>query len=255
MRLCLLLLLPFMIMGCSSEPTAEDARTMQEEIVSLNAAGKREEALALSHKLVKSFPKQSGALNSRAIVYMDMGEYEKALKDYSKALRISPHYSLFFNRGRAHYRLGHFEKAIVDFTNAIQGDQQRADFWHDRGIAHIALKQYENAHFDFSQLVALAPNQAAGHDRRASAALYLGRKDEAYAGFAKALELEPDYGDASYNLACLLIQDGKIEEGLTYLRRGFSADPTLIPHAINDTDLDVVRDTPTYQEIMAELNK
>ena len=80
---------------------------------------------------------------------MQVGEYEKAVEDYSQALKVDPHNSYaYYNRGITRDRSGDYEGAIEDFSHAIRLDPANADFFHNRGfslrkmVSGLLLSQY-----------------------------------------------------------------------------------------------------------------
>lgn len=58
--------------------------------------------------------------------------------------------------------------------------------------------------------------------------------------------------NSRYNLACALAATGPRDEVLALLRQSFADSPRLITWARQDTDLDPLRDDPTFQAMTAE---
>ncbi len=58
---------------------------------------------------------------------MALGEYEKALADFSDAVRLEPtNPDYYFKRGLAYEALGNFEKASESFAAAIEFNNEHA---------------------------------------------------------------------------------------------------------------------------------
>ena len=57
----------------------------------------------------------------------------------------------YYNRGKAYYNLGEYEKAIADFTQAINMNPDFAEAYQSRGIAYQASGDYQKADRDFNQ--------------------------------------------------------------------------------------------------------
>lgn len=67
---------------------------------------------------------------------IQVGEYERAVEDYTQALQVDPQNSYaYYNRGITRDRSGDYEGAIADFTHAITLDPANADFFHNRGFS------------------------------------------------------------------------------------------------------------------------
>ena len=71
---------------------------------------------------------------------LQLGDYKRALSDYSAALALQPRnaYALY-NRGIARDRAGDAPGAVADFTAALAEDPGNADFHHNRGFTLAKL--------------------------------------------------------------------------------------------------------------------
>ena len=56
--------------------------------------------------------------------YLNSGEYQLAIENYTKCLRIDPDYApqAYYNRGWNYGQLENYEDAIADFTRALRID-------------------------------------------------------------------------------------------------------------------------------------
>lgn len=67
---------------------------------------------------------------------LQLGKYDLAIQDYTKALDVDPANSFaYYNRGITKDRMGDFEGAVADFSSAISLDPANADFYHNRGFS------------------------------------------------------------------------------------------------------------------------
>lgn len=67
---------------------------------------------------------------------LQLGKYDLAIQDYTKALEVDPANSFaYYNRGITKDRMGDFEGAVADFSSAITLDPGNADFYHNRGFS------------------------------------------------------------------------------------------------------------------------
>lgn len=63
----------------------------------------------------------SGLFFCRAAVYHRLGEYDKAISDYSQSLLIDPsNAKAYFNRGAAYIKIGEYDKAKTDMLRAAE---------------------------------------------------------------------------------------------------------------------------------------
>lgn len=67
---------------------------------------------------------------------MQIGQFDKALEDYTAAVEVDPRSSYaLYNRGILNDRLGCYAVAIKDFSAAIELEPGNSDFFHNRGYA------------------------------------------------------------------------------------------------------------------------
>jgi len=90
--------------------------------------------------------------------YLQKGDYENAIKEYTAAILLAPGHAVFYGaRGMACYRNRQYENAISDFTEAILLAPIHAVYYGARGMAYFRNKQYDNAVSDFANTVRLNP--------------------------------------------------------------------------------------------------
>ncbi len=75
--------------------------------------------------------------NDRGLAYYDTSDYDRAIQDYTEAIRLNSDLSLaYYNRGLAYAEKGDYDQAIQDFDEVIRLDPKDADAFINRGIAH-----------------------------------------------------------------------------------------------------------------------
>jgi tetratricopeptide (TPR) repeat protein len=72
----------------------------------------------------------------RAEAHGDDGDRDKAIADYTEAIRLAPKCAeAYTNRGISYYEKGEQDKAIADYTEAIRLDPKCAEgAWRDAGV-------------------------------------------------------------------------------------------------------------------------
>jgi tetratricopeptide (TPR) repeat protein len=84
----------------------------------------------------------------RGLANQNLGNLEKAQKDYRKALNTAGRdgsYKAYCHLGLAHFGLGQEPVAIANFTEAIKLEPNNPEAYHHRGVAYQALKDRNNA--------------------------------------------------------------------------------------------------------------
>ncbi len=97
----------------------------------------------------------TAALNNRGAAWISLGETDKALADFSEALRIDPGMRMAYeNRALAHIRTGDYAGAIADFDSAVaysrnMGFSSKAPAYLGRVVARALAGDESAADADF----------------------------------------------------------------------------------------------------------
>ena len=93
-------------------------------------------------------------------------EYDKAVGDYEKAIRLKPDNPRFyFDRGLVWYARNDYNQAIAD-TTAIRLKPDNPVTYFNRALAWSARHEYDSAIADYTTAIRLKPhNPAAYHGR------------------------------------------------------------------------------------------
>lgn len=76
-----------------------------------------------SDDVIKYYPKSAFGYFFKGIAMDELGEYELAIVNYSKAIEYEPNYAENFqNRGLAYYHNKDYDKAIADYKKALELD-------------------------------------------------------------------------------------------------------------------------------------
>jgi tetratricopeptide (TPR) repeat protein len=221
-----------LFIGCANTKTKSSAPAQTQQ-VSLNDRGMRNIVAALgkqqSGTLVASryrvteqtVPTTPGKFLDRGILFAMKGEYDKAIADFSEALKLDPNLNAAYQlRGRALYAsvsyvtdldenfsgVGSlskggqvsleeqrvYDQAIADYNQAISLNPKFAGAYTNRGNAYGIKGEYDRAIADYTQAIALDPKSAYAYIVRGSAYYFKGQKNQAIQDLEKALSLDPN---------------------------------------------------------------
>ena len=95
----------------------------------------------------------------RAESYARKYDYDRAIKDYSHAIKLRPEYWVAFNgRGLAHANRLNFELAIKDYDQSIELHPGNAKAFYHRGLAKFGLCDLDGADSDIAKARVLDPH-------------------------------------------------------------------------------------------------
>lgn len=97
-------------------------------------------------------PEEPRSYFNRGIVYIKMGEHDKAIDDCNKVIALDPGYAeAYNNRGWAYFQKGLFDRAIQDCNQALLLDPNMAAAYHTRGMAYKGKGLLDMAKNDFQK--------------------------------------------------------------------------------------------------------
>ncbi len=91
---------------------------------------------------------------SRGQTYLQMGKFEDALADLSRAIELDDKYAwAIASRGQTYRQMGKFEDALADLSRAIELDDKYAWAIASRGVTYLQMGKFEDALADLSRAI------------------------------------------------------------------------------------------------------
>ncbi len=141
----------------------------------------------------------------RGAGFIGLAQYDRAIADYSEAIRLFPEAGSYINLSFALAHSGRVDEAIAANTKAISLSPNNSIAYHSRGVDYATKELYKQAIADFDKSIAINSNYANSYYSRGSAYANIKEYKLALEDYNKALELKPEY-TAAY-----------VGRGLTYL--------------------------------------
>jgi len=167
---------------------------------------------------------------NRAVEYGNKGDDQRALADYSEAIRLSPtNASAYYNRGTVFAHRGENGRALADFDEAIRLAPNHAAAFSNRGLVWSRQGDDERAITDFSKAIRLAPDRAAPYYNRGRAWYRLKDYARAVADLNEAARLDPADVDTLYARGLARRANGDLAGGETDITAAKRIDPNVAP--------------------------
>lgn len=149
-------------------------------------------------------------------------------------------------------QLGVWQDSITfwNFIISRGPTDQLAFAYNNRGIAWAGQGNSDQAAKDFEMAVKINPNQSSYLKNRGLLLLQLRRWQEALADFQKVIALTPNDGEAYYNIACIDSLENRTAEACDWLRKGVEHGYRDWKNIKQDKDLDNIRSSACYREIV-----
>ena len=175
------------------------------------------------------------AFVTRGGLHLSNQNYDRAINDYSEAIRLNPKSAIgFHNRGLAYLRMGRIDPAVKDFDEAISLNPRFVNAFVNRALAYqekarwdfdayLAEDLYEDrAIRDLDEAIRLDPNSATAFRSRGFLNTRRQRYDRAIADFDQAIRLDPTVATAFSGRAYALRFVGRYERAIADYRKALT---------------------------------
>lgn len=199
------------ITSCASSPKKISNQKLEE--ATYKYANKQYTfALKLLGESIARYKHNAPALHLRGKTFYALGDYEKAIIDISKAIKIDEtSYLYYYDRAMVYKAKGSFRKAIRDLKNASNLNRNHAESFYQRGIIHGSIGENEEALQNYSQAIQLRYTKADLYYRNGRILFSSGEYAKAEANFTIALRSYYAHPDVYFYRGIAKIEQGKTE--------------------------------------------
>ena len=139
--------------------------------------------------------------SNRASIYSVSGQSDKALADFSEALRLSPEDAVTYaNRGAHYEQLKQYDRAIQDYDEAIRLDPTEPLAYNNRCYVLLILDRAQEALLDCNAALVLDPENPIIIHTLGNAYEALGEEQRVAQEYQRALKIAPDFEPARESL-------------------------------------------------------
>ena len=151
---------------------------------------------------------------------LDSEDYNGAISDYTKAIKINPKDGdAYRERGYSKSLLEDDKGAISDYTKAIKINPEDGDAYRERGYSKVNLNDYEGAFSDYAKAIKINPEDGEGYMGRFRVKLFSGDFEGAVSDRNKAFTL---FSKDKSQLSIKDIISSKMLAKRTSMWKGFS---------------------------------
>ncbi|MDY6822262.1 MAG: tetratricopeptide repeat protein [Thermodesulfobacteriota bacterium] len=248
--------------------------------------GDTEKAIEDFKKTLQLNPQREKAYNNLGILYQKKGKIDTAITCYRNAIEANPDFEKAYqNLGMALYLKGNVKDAVSCFEKAlrINPDYQMAEkslvlvegkrkkygpaideaekefkaqpnnhlLAYKLGRLYEAAGMTRKARHQYETLLKNHPDFAHGINALARLYAATGKTAQAIDLFERLARVRPENPTVFYNLACLHARQQKTDSAISYLKQAVDKGYHDIETLKLDKDLQPVRETKEYQEILA----
>jgi tetratricopeptide (TPR) repeat protein len=178
------------------------------------------------------------AYNNRGLAFQAIGQYDRAIQDYTAAITLDPaEYLAYTNRGVAFHAMGQFDRAIQDFTAAIHLKPSSADPYTSRGLVLEEMGQVDSAMKDLNEAITLNPSSVDAYLNRGVAFEHINQLDRALEDYGKAVALNPLDSLAYCDRGIVFGKMGRGDKAIEDFNKALSLNPGSIKAYLERGDL------------------
>jgi tetratricopeptide (TPR) repeat protein len=219
--------------------------------------GKDVSELTKWNAAIEKDPTNSIAYFNRARAKYNLIDYQGAIQDNSKCIELNPNDKYaYFNRALAKYYLEDYQGAIQDYSKCIEIEPNYMAAYYRRGLIHQKkVIDIQAAKADFVKVISNDGDLTA----MAYSFFYLGQKEKAFNTLNLMLI---DFGNNAqqqmsiyYDLTCLYSMDGNKAKAIASLKNALDKGYRNFWWIGKDEDLDNIRTSPEFKELINTYNK
>jgi tetratricopeptide (TPR) repeat protein len=158
------------------------------------------------NEALASTPESPLLLTMRAAAYHAQKQYTEALQDLDAAMRLLPNTASYYNRGNVYYDLGELDKAIGDYDRAIELDPKNSSALARKGFALSLQGKHQEAFTNYKRAIAIDPANAGFYGDGAKTLLQSGDPQQALEYCNQAIAHNPQFTDAYRTRGCVFMR-------------------------------------------------
>ena len=172
--------------------------------------------------VMKKYPKDPKAYNSRGAYYSNNDQPEKAQKDFEKALSLMPaHEMAHYNIGNVYAEQKQYNLALEAYARALQLKPKDPKVFMNRGNVYRDMNNYEAAMADYNQAIEINPTHE-NHFNRGILYGQMGQADKAMEEYNTAIRIKPDFADVYTNRGNVYFQAGNVDLAMADYNKSIS---------------------------------
>jgi tetratricopeptide (TPR) repeat protein len=179
--------------------------------------GLPQKAIERCEAFIEARPESPVGYTRLGSIAHELGEYNRAIFAFSRALKITPDdKEVWNNLGYTCFSRGYLERAHECFDKAIALDPNYKHAWYNKGYAYHGADMLEEAVRCYKRAIAIDPLDKVLWNNLGNALYNLGRYVESIPKFVTALKVDPDYEIAWNNIGNALEKIGAFKQAIPY---------------------------------------
>lgn len=142
---------------------------------------------------------------------LEKGDYESAVEHFTSFIKKEKDYRAFMGRAQAFIQLKEYNKAIKDYSSAIDLEKEDSRIYYNRGNCFLEMGEEQAAFADFNEALKLDPANYHAYNSRGFMYFQKDSLEKAEEDYLRAISLNLNFRLAYFNLADLHVKKGDLE--------------------------------------------
>jgi len=214
--------------GATVEPQDPPSEQLQ-YIINLYTQGQLQQALSHTTEMLERFPNSVSLYNIAGASNAGLMQFDAAINNYKKALKINPDYAEAYNNiGAALNEKGDLEAAIESYKKALKIKPDYAEAYYNMGFALQNKLDPEAAIESYTQALKIKPDYADAYNNMGNILKDKGDLEAAIDSYKQAIKIKPDYVDAYNNMGIALKDKGDLEAAIDSYKQAIKIKPDYV---------------------------
>jgi len=160
------------------------------------------------------------AYYNRGQAFMNTGQIENAIRDYSAAITLNPFYQeAVYNRGIAYEKIGASDLALRDYDRALVLNPSNYQAWNNRGILYGKSGSYDLSIECFNRALAINPGHSESYFNRGLTFSLMGKPRDALDDFSRTIDLNPRFAQAYFQRGNIYLRMDRKTDAIADFRK------------------------------------
>ena len=168
---------------------------------------------------------------NQGINYYQYSQYDQAIENCKKALKISSSNSLnasiYFCLAHAYTEIGQYDLAIDSYKKYLEINPNNSSLCIDLGNVYYRKGQYDLAIDSYKKALEIRSDNFIGYHDLGNVYYRKGQYDQAIDSYRKSLEINPDYSSAYYHLGEAYDAKGQYDLAIDNYRKAIEISPKI----------------------------
>jgi len=190
-------------------------------------SGNLQQAVFICKEILKKNPNEISVLHFIGIVYIQLQEYDAAIKYFKIALELDPNsFEGFYNLGAAFEKRGELYQALNCYQKVIQINPKFIDAYISLGNIFLSHGQFDKAISCYEKAIKLNPNNIGIYFNLGIAFQNKKQFDEAISCYQKVIQHNSEFADAYVNIGTALKEKGMLNDAITHYQKALDLNTT-----------------------------